>query len=166
MNYNIKEKFTALDLQLDDLIYDAQDDTMMRVAMIGPIITKKVEETKLSPITGYTTVKVDLQIRQIVLENVETKELYMLKVRGKDGELPKLENNQPRFRHLVKATPDQGYTITYPAYPYYPYYPYYPCYPTNPYYPSITYTNTLASSGYATTAPANSGLATTQGSVS
>lgn len=105
MNYNIKQKFTAKDLQVGDLMYDAQESVVVKIAFVGSTTYKKV-----TAITLFTAEVGVIAINQIVLENVDSKEIYVLEVIGKEGILPKLNSGKPRFRHLIKN--DNTYTGT------------------------------------------------------
>jgi len=122
MNYDIKQSFTARELQVGDLMYDALKDTMVRVAYIGSLLEKEVP-------TGYgiiqdshlTSITTKVQWVQIVLEQVEEKTIYTLDVIGKVGNLPLLDNGKARFRHLIKFTePITFPDWTTPCYPNYP----------------------------------------------
>ena len=100
MNYNVTKNFTALDLKVGDLMYDAQEDEMVKVVFVGQATIKKVATLNRMGSNSYLTQDTET-FRQIVLEETEEKMISVIDVFGKKGELPKLNNGKPRFRHLI-----------------------------------------------------------------
>lgn len=143
MNYSIKKSFKASDLQVGDLMYDALNDVMVRVAFVSETIQKKVTELKIESGLDFllsSTKTTDIQLKQFVLENIEDKSIFMVDVIGKDGKLPLMENNKPRFRHLMRSV-EAAPIINWPLRPNCPSCPNYP-YPNYPYYPYYTWNTT------------------------
>lgn len=154
MNYSIKKSFKASDLQVGDLMYDALNDVMVRVAFVSETIQKKVTELKIESGLDFllllsSTETADIQLKQFVLENTEDKTIFMVDVIGKEGKLPVLENNKPRFRHLMRFE-EIVPIINWPSCPNYPSYPW-PSYPSYPNYPYFTTTDGINISGTVTT---------------
>ena len=140
MNYNIKKSFKASDLQVDDLMYDALNDSMVKVLFVSDTIKKKVVELKVENGLDFhisTTETGYIQIKQVVLENTEDKLIFILYVTDKEGKLPVMENNKPRFRHLMRFEEVEP-IINWPLYPNCPSYPW----PNYPNYPYFTWNNT------------------------
>jgi hypothetical protein len=139
MNYNIKQSFKHTDLQVGDLMYDALNDVMVRVAYIGSVVRQKVKELKISGMLDISSKTTEVEIRQYVFEDMEDKIIFMINVIGKDGLLPQLENGKPRFRHLMRSIEP---TIIWPSNPL-PLQPQpnpiYPAYPSTPTYPDPNY---------------------------
>jgi hypothetical protein len=121
MNYNIKHIFTANDLEIGDLLYDVEKNTLAVVVLVGQTVTKTAYESTLFGCSSKT-----ITTRQIILEDTNTKEIYIVSTIGSDGKtLP-----TGRFRFLIKH--QEPVIINNPVYPYYPSYPDYPNYPYNP----------------------------------
>lgn len=125
MNYNIKKSFKASDLQVGDLMYDALNDVMVKVAFIGETIHQKVQKLKVTGMLDISSSTTTVEIKQFVLEDTEDKVIFMVHVIGKDGKLPALESGKPRFRHLMKNQ-ECSPIINWPNCPCYPSYPSYP----------------------------------------
>lgn len=143
MNYSIKKSFKASDLQVGDLMYDALNDVLVRVAFVSETIQKKVTELKIESGLDFllsSTKTTDIQLKQFVLENTEDKTIFMVDAIGKEGKLPVLENNKPRFRHLMRFE-EVAPIINWPSCPNCPSYPW-PNYPSYPNYPYFTWNNT------------------------
>lgn len=138
MSYKIKKSFKASDLRVGDLMYDALEDVMVRVVFVTEAIQKKITQLNVFDL-DFSTKTIDVQLKQFVLENMEDKSIFMIDVIGKEGKLPVLENNKPRFRHHMRI--EEVTIFNYPSCPnYYPYYSYpnyphywYPDYTFNPY---------------------------------
>lgn len=125
MNYDIKNEFTALDLEVGDLMYDAKEEGMVKVVFVH----NTVQENVLA--------EGPLEIKQIVFERLEDGIVFLITVVGKRGVLPRIENGKPRFRHLIKVK--EPFIINLPECPRCPVYPLYPTYPTWPYDPNPLY---------------------------
>lgn len=93
MSHNIKHIFTALDLEVDDLMYDTEKNIIVRVALVGPVVSNTIFESTLFGVSSKA-----VSTRQIVIEHAETKELYVIVTSGKEG------NDLPfgRFKYLIK----------------------------------------------------------------
>ena len=161
MSYEVKKRFTALDLRVGDLMYDAEEDTMVKVIFVGEATIKDIAIISLRG--GNAGITKDT-FRQVVIEDTESKMISVLDVFGKQGEMPKMENGKPRFRHLMKS---QSTTLTGWSTPSYPWYPYCPSYPNYPYTWCGTTTLTGLTSGSLTTTDAttNYNLSSTNYSV-
>lgn len=99
MEFNIKQRFTALDLSVGDIMYDAEDDVMVKVVFVGSAVTRKTGTLNLR--NGVYGISNEV-VRQLVLEDTDSKLICILDVFGKDGELPKMDSGKQRFRHLIK----------------------------------------------------------------
>ena len=98
MNYETKQKFTVKDLEIDDIMYDAEKDVMVRVAYINRTVTTVTYARSLN-------LPVDRPVKtiQILLETLEKDKLaYLVDVYGDAGDIPLLNNGKNRFRHLIK----------------------------------------------------------------
>ena len=153
--YTIKKKFTALDLEEGNLVYDATHDAMLKVAYIG----KRRVQSKT--------------ILQIIFEDTANGMLIRVEALDEKGTLPKDNRGNKQFKHLIKIRASNPTTIPYWIYPQrtYPVNP-----PTYPWYyfwydnqtggniPSMSGTGsniTIASDNISSTADGNTSTWTT-----
>lgn len=110
--YTIKKKFTALDFEEGNLVYDATHDAMLKVAYIG----KRKVQSKT--------------ILQIIFEDTANGMLIRVEALDEKGTLPKDNRGRKQFKHLIKIRVSNPTSI-----PYWPYW-IYPqrTYPVNPPY--------------------------------
>lgn len=109
--YTIKKKFTALDFEEGNLVYDATHDAMLKVAYIG----KRRVQSKT--------------ILQIIFEDTSNGMLIRVEALDEKGTLPKDKRGNKQFKHLIKIKVSNPTTIPYWIYPTYPVNP-----PTYPWY--------------------------------
>lgn len=114
--YTIKKKFTALDLEEGNLVYDATHDAMLKVAYIG----KRRVQSKT--------------ILQIIFEDTANGMLIRVEALDEKGTLPKDNRGNKQFKHLIKIRVNNPTDIPYWIYPQ-------RTYPVNPYqtYPQYDY---------------------------
>lgn len=129
MDYTIKQKFTAHDLKVGNLVYDSVHDALLKVAYLGKTI--KIQKGSGSDIKD--------ECIQIIFEDTKNGKLIQLDVFGKEGILPKDRNGNNQFRHLLQIDESEPrYTYIEHSRPVYywdgfryqKYYEYYP----SPYY--------------------------------
>ena len=113
--YTIKKKFTALDLEEGNLVYDATHDAMLKVAYIG----KRKVQSKT--------------ILQIIFEDTANGMLIRVEALDEKGTLPKDNRGNKQFKHLIKIRvsnptsipywiyPQRTYPVNPPTYPWYDY---------------------------------------------
>ena len=97
--YTIKKKFTALDLEEGNLVYDATHDAMLKVAYIG----KRRVQSKT--------------ILQIIFEDTANGMLIRVEALDEKGTLPKDNRGNKQFKHLIKIKVSNPTTIPYWIYP-------------------------------------------------
>lgn len=112
--YTIKKKFTALDLEEGNLVYDATHDAMLKVAYIG----KRRVQSKT--------------ILQIIFEDTANGMLIRVEALDEKGTLPKDKKGNKQFKHLIKIRVNDPITLPYWGYPQ-------RIYPVNPWYNQPTY---------------------------
>lgn len=97
--YTIKKKFTALDFEEGNLVYDATHDAMLKVAYIG----KRRVQSKT--------------ILQIIFEDTANGMLIRVEALDEKGTLPKDKKGNKQFKHLIKIKVSNPITIPYWIYP-------------------------------------------------
>lgn len=97
--YTIKKKFTALDFEVGNLVYDATHDAMLKVAYIG----KRKVQSKT--------------ILQIIFEDTANGMLIRVEALDEKGTLPKDKKGNKQFKHLIKIRVNNPITIPYWTYP-------------------------------------------------
>lgn len=116
--YTIKKKFTALDFEVGNLVYDAAHDAMLKVAYIG----KRRVQSKT--------------ILQIIFEDTANGMLIRVEALDEKGTLPKDKKGNKQFKHLIKIRVNDPITSPYWVYPQriYPVNPWWYNQPTYPWY--------------------------------
>lgn len=114
--YTIKKKFTALDFEEGNLVYDATHDAMLKVAYIG----KRRVQSKT--------------ILQIIFEDTANGMLIKVEALDEKGTLPKDRKGNKQFKHLIKIRGSNPTTSPYWIYPYWTYPVNPPTYPSYPWY--------------------------------
>lgn len=122
--YTIKKKFTALDFEEGNLVYDATHDAMLKVAYIG----KRKVQSKT--------------ILQIIFEDTANGMLIRVEALDEKGTLPKDNKGNKQFKHLIKIRASNPTTVPYWIYPDW-------TYPVKPYqtYPWYDYWSTTQTGG-------------------
>jgi hypothetical protein len=114
MSQSIKKLFKMSELQVGDIIYDTEKETMVKVSMIGPRI-KTPLGVKVEYKEKYLDMsKYNVYTRQYVLEDTDTQMLFLFSVITHDMEP---EKESTRFRHLIREQHNYSPIITYPNCP-------------------------------------------------